>query len=105
MNTRLRNWIAVGSVSALLIGAGINAPAHADDFTAAQNAIHRDVAAIHDDEARLQGLNHKYNDQRRHGDWRNARGTWQHILYARMDLRKDKELLRDDKLVLSRLRH
>jgi hypothetical protein len=28
----------------------------------------------------------------------------QHIIYARNDLRKDRELLRDDKLALSRLR-
>jgi len=104
MNTRLQRWIATGSVGALLLGAALIAPAHADDITNVENAIHRDVSAIHDDEARLQGLYHKYNDQRRHGDWRNARGTWQHIIYARIDLKKDRELLRDDKLVLARLR-
>ncbi len=103
MNTALRNSLTLGSVGALLFGMGITA-ARADDFTDIQHAIHRDVAAIHDDEARLQGLNHKYNDQRRHGDRRNARGTMQHIIYARNDLRKDRELLRDDKLALSRLR-
>jgi hypothetical protein len=103
MKTGVRNLIAVGSLSALLLGAVTLAPVRADDYQSTRNAIRRDIVSIRNDQAHIKALTHKKNDQLLHRDWRNARGTDQRLGYARMDLRRDQALLRADQRAMAHL--
>lgn len=95
----------IGLMSLFLFGNGAIAPSHADDYTSTQNSIRRDINLIHDDEARMMGLERKKADQMRHHDWRNARGTQRRILFTRNNIRREQEMLRADRHALDRLRH
>jgi len=89
----------------LLLLVGLSAPpANSDDFNDARNAVRRDIITIRNDEARYKALQHKKNDQLRHGDFTHARGTQERIDYARLDLKRDTALLTTDRHALARLR-
>ena len=105
MKTRVSTIIASCILCVLMLGGLTIAPAHADDFHDTQRAIRRDINAIRNDDARIKALMHKKNDQLRHHDWRNARGTQQHIDYAHLDLNRDRALLRADQRAMARLGH
>ncbi len=103
MKTGIGSTIAVGLLTALTLGGLTPSPARADDYRETQNAIRHDIRSIHHDEARIKGLTHKWNDQLRHRDWRHARGTEERLGYARMDLQRDRALLRADQRAFARL--
>jgi len=100
MKTRMIGWLAVGGMSALLLGMCGLTPARADDDGYAPRGYHRDVRYdyrdahrnrqdIRMDMDRLHDLYRARDREASRGDWRDVRRIDARIAALRADMRRD----------------
>ena len=103
MIQRLARGTALLGAGVMLFGVGSIAPSFADGtFDRLDRAVRHDLDAVRRDETRLHDLGRKRADQRYRGDWRGVRDTDKNMDHARLDLQRDRDLLRLDQRELDR---
>ncbi len=102
MRTSIQKGLAAGSLGALLLGTVGLAPARADRYDQINHAVRRDIDAIHHDQTHVRDLERRLDDQRYNRDGRGVRRTQTDLDHARLDLDRDRELLRLDQRELGR---
>ena len=104
--TRIQQWMrgtALAGAGLMLFGIGSIVPSFADGtFDRLDRAVRRDLDSVRRDETRLHDLNRKRGDQRYRGDWRGVRDTDKNMDHVRLDLQRDRDLLRLDQHELDR---